>query len=64
MLAGLAGPAAPLVALVGGLVSLGTTIAGLFHHKPKPKTPPPSKVNTMNVGANLSSTLSTGAGVY
>jgi hypothetical protein len=64
MLAGLAGPAAPLVALVGGLISLGTTIAGLFHHKPKPKTPPPSKVNTMNVGANLSSTLSTGAGVY
>jgi hypothetical protein len=64
MMAGLAGPAAPLVALVGGLVSLGTTIAGLFHHKPKPVTPPPSKVNTMNVGANLSSTLSTGAGVY
>ena len=64
MMAGLAGPAAPLVALVGGLVSLGTTIAGLFHHKPKPTTPPPSSVNTMNVGANLSSTLSAGAGVY
>lgn len=45
------GPLAPLVALIGGLVSLGSSIAGAFHHTDMPTPPPAPKVN---VGENLS----------
>ena len=64
-MAGMAGPAAPIVGLVGGLISLGTTIAGLFHKKPPPKKEAPPPAQAQSIGANLSSTQSMGgAGIY
>ena len=55
----LAGPAAAVVGLVGGLVSLGSTIADALHKKPAPTTveaPAPAKI--VSVGANLANTVS------
>ena len=49
------GPAAPVVAAIGGLIQLGTTIAGLVHKKPKQATvaaPPPPQAS--QIGVNLS----------
>ena len=64
-LSGMAGPAAPIVALIGGLVSLGTTIAGLFHKKPPPKKEAPPPAQSMSVGANLQQSATMGgAGIY
>jgi len=63
--AAFAGPAAPIIGLIGGLVSLGTTIAGLFHKKPPPvkEAPPPAPVSS--VGGNLKDSLSgMGAGIF
>jgi len=49
------GPAGLITGAVGGLISLGSTIAGLFESKPKPPTPPPPvPVVQASVGANLS----------
>ena len=49
------GPAGLITGAVGGLISLGSTIAGLFESKPKPPTPPPvAPVVQASVGANLS----------
>ena len=48
------GPLAPAVAVIGALVSIGTAIAGAFHHAPAAvvtKAPPAPKVN---IGENLS----------
>ncbi len=64
-IAAFSGPAAPIIGLVGGLVSLGTTIAGLFHHKPAPQkiAPPPAPV--ASVGGNLKDALSgQGGGIF
>ena len=55
----LAGPAAAVVGLVGGLVSFGSTIADALHKKPKPTTvaaAPTPKI--VSVGANLANTVS------
>ena len=55
----LAGPAAAVVGLVGGLVSLGSTIADALHKKPKPTTvaaAPTPKI--VSVGANLANSVS------
>lgn len=49
------GPAAPLVAAVGGLVALGTTIAGIFHkNKPPPPVVAPPPPAAAQIGADLS----------
>tara|TARA_R100000657_G_C4682352_1_gene132197 strand:+ start:686 stop:1915 length:1230 start_codon:yes stop_codon:yes gene_type:complete len=49
------GPIAPLVAAVGGLVALGSSLAGLFHkNKPPPKVEPVAPPAAAQVGANLS----------
>lgn len=49
------GAAAPLVAAVGGLVALGTTIAGLFHkNKPPPPVTAPPPPAAAQIGADLS----------
>ena len=53
------GPIAPLVSLVGGLVSLGTTIASQFHKKPQAVLKP---VVQQNIGGNLSNNLSSTSG--
>ena len=53
------GPIAPLVGLVGGLVSLGTTIASQFHKKPQAVLKP---VVQQNIGGNLSNNLSSTSG--
>lgn len=48
------GPIAPLVAAVGGLVALGSSLAGLFHkHKTTTAPPPPPPVQAQ-IGADLS----------
>jgi len=60
-----AGPAAPIVGLIGGLITLGTTIAGLFHKKPAPvkEAPPPAPVSS--IGASLKDTVSgLGGGIF
>ena len=63
--AAFAGPAAPIVGLIGGLVSLGTTIAGLFHHKPAPQKEAPPPPSTVSVGGNLKDSVSgMGAGIF
>ena len=63
--AAFAGPAAPIVGLVGGLISLGTTIAGLFHHKPSPQKQAPPPAPTSSVGGNLQDSLSGfGGGIF
>ena len=62
---GFAGPAAPIVGLVGGLITLGTTIAGLFHHKPPPTEEAPPPPSTVSVGGNLRDTVSgMGGGIF
>ena len=49
------GAAAPLVAAVGGLVALGTTIAGIFHkNKPPPPVVAPPPPAAAQIGADLS----------
>ena len=49
------GPIAPLVAAVGGLVALGSSLAGLFHkNKPPPKIQPVAPPAAAQIGANLS----------
>ncbi|MAZ73347.1 MAG: hypothetical protein CMC70_09385 [Flavobacteriaceae bacterium] len=49
------GPAGLITGAVGGLIQLGSTIAGLFESKPKPPAPPPPvPVVQASVGANLS----------
>jgi len=49
------GPAGLITGAVGGLIQLGSTIAGLFESKPKPPPPPPPvPVVQASVGANLS----------
>ena len=49
------GPAAPVVAAIGGLIQLGTTIAGLVHKKPKQATvAPPPPPQASQIGVNLS----------
>ena len=63
--AAFSGPAAPLLGLVGGLISLGTTIAGLFHKKPPPVKEAPPPAPTVSVGGNLKDSLSgMGAGIF
>ena len=63
--AAFSGPAAPIVGLVGGLVSLGTTIAGLFHHKPSPQKQAPPPAPTSSVGGNLQNSSSGfGGGIF
>jgi len=63
--AAFSGPAAPIIGLIGGLVSLGTTIAGLFHKKPPPVKEAPPPPPTTSVGGNLRDTLSgMGAGIF
>tara|TARA_R110001599_G_scaffold5563_1_gene27867 strand:+ start:7797 stop:9089 length:1293 start_codon:yes stop_codon:yes gene_type:complete len=49
------GPAGLITGAVGGLISLGSTIAGLFESKPKSPPPPAAApVIQASVGANLS----------
>lgn len=49
------GPIAPFVAAVGGLVALGSSLAGLFHkNKPPPKVAPVAPPPAAQVGADLS----------
>lgn len=63
--AAFSGPAAPIIGLIGGLVSLGTTIAGLFHKKPPPQKVAPPPAPTTSVGGNLKDTLSgMGGGIF
>jgi len=63
--AAFSGPAAPVIGLIGGLVSLGTTIAGLFHHKPSPQKQAPPPAPTSSVGGNLQNSQSGfGAGIF
>lgn len=63
--AAFSGPAAPIIGLIGGLVSLGTTIAGLFHKKPPPVKVAPPPVATVSVGGNLKDTASgMGGGIF
>ena len=52
-LAAFAGPAAPIIGVIGGLVTLGTTIAGLFHHAPPQTKVAPPPPPTSSVGGNL-----------
>jgi hypothetical protein len=62
---GFAGAGAPIVALVGGLVTLGTTIAGLFHHKPPPTKEAPPPPPTSSIGGSMRDTVSGyGAGIF
>ena len=64
-LSGFAGPAAPIVGLVGGLITLGTTIAGLFHHKPPPTKEAPPPPPTSSIGGSMRDTVSGyGAGIF
>lgn len=65
------GVAAPIVAVVGGLVSLGATIASAFEKKPKAKapTPPPVISSNQNQGAQMGGNLrqdqgDSGVGLY
>ena len=53
-----ASPIAPIVGVVSALVGLGTTIAGLFHHKPPPQKEAPPPPPTSSVGASLKDTVS------
>jgi hypothetical protein len=63
--AAFSGPAAPIIGLVGGLISLGTTIAGLFHKKPPPVKVAPPPVATTSVGGNLKDVSSgMGGGIF
>lgn len=49
------GPIAPLVAAVGGLVALGSSIAKMFHkNKPPPPVVAPPPAPATQIGANLS----------
>ena len=49
------GPIAPLVAAVGGLVALGSSLAGLFHkNKPPPQVQPVAPPPAAQIGADLS----------
>tara|TARA_R110000823_G_scaffold139690_5_gene269717 strand:- start:1360 stop:2592 length:1233 start_codon:yes stop_codon:yes gene_type:complete len=49
------GPAGLITGAIGGLIQLGSTIAGVFESKPKPPPPPaPVPVIQASVGANLS----------
>ncbi len=49
------GPIAPFVAAVGGLVALGSTLAGLFHkNKPPPQVQAIAPPAAAQIGANLS----------
>jgi hypothetical protein len=57
-LAAFAGPAAPIIGVIGGLVTLGTTIAGLFHHAPPPTKVAPPPPPTSSIGGNLKDTQS------
>jgi len=62
--AAFSGPAAPILGLIGGLVGLGSTIAGLFHKKPPPQTIAPPPATNVSVGGNLKDQLSgMGAGI-
>ena len=62
--AAFSGPAAPVIGLVSGLVTLGTTIADLFHKKPPPKEQAPPPVAVASIGANLKDSVSgMGAGI-
>jgi hypothetical protein len=63
------GVAAPIVAVVGGLVSLGATIASAFEKKPKAKSPPPPPTSNQNQGAQMGGNLrqdqgDSGVGLY
>ncbi len=51
------GPAGVITGAVGGLIQLGTTIAGWFHHS-KP-TPPPAPTPVIPVQASIGANLST-----
>jgi hypothetical protein len=63
--AAFSGPAAPIIGLVGGLVSLGTTIADLFHKKPPPKEEAPPPVAVASIGGNLRDSVSgMGGGIF
>jgi hypothetical protein len=63
--AAFSGPAAPIIGLVGGLVSLGTTIADLFHKKPPPKEEAPPPVAVTSIGGNLRDSVSgMGGGIF
>ncbi len=52
------GAAAPIVGVVSALVGLGSTIAGLFHHKPPPQKETQAPAPSTNVGASLKDTVS------
>lgn len=55
------GPIAPIVGLVGSLVTLGSSIASQFHKKPQAVSTP---VVQQNIGGNLSNNLSSmGTGI-
>ena len=58
--AAFAGPAAPIIGLVSGLLTLGTTIASAIHKKPKAQAPPPP--TQVSVGGNLRDTFSAMSG--
>lgn len=58
--AAFAGPAAPIIGLVSGLLTLGTTIASAIHKKPKAVAPPPP--SQVSVGGNLKDTVSAMSG--
>ena len=58
--AAFAGPAAPIIGLVSGLLTLGTTIASAIHKKPKAQAPPPP--TQVSVGGNLKDTVSAMSG--
>lgn len=64
--AAFAGPAAPIVGLVGGIIGLGTEIASAFKPTPPPPkavAPPPAA--TISVGGNLKDAMSgSGGGIY
>jgi len=63
--AAFSGPAAPIIGVVSGLITLGTTIAGLFHHKPAPQKIAPPPPPTSSVGGNLKDSLSgMGGGIF
>jgi hypothetical protein len=63
------GVAAPIVAVVGGLVSLGATIASAFEKKKKPPSPPPPPTSNQNTGTQIGGNLrqdqgDSGVGLY
>ncbi len=64
--AAFAGPAAPIVGLIGGIIGLGTEIASAVKKPPPPPkaiAPPPAA--TISVGGNLKDAMSgAGGGIY